>query len=493
MSYQKRDTIAQDLTSQSLEAIEDCTHGDWHLPDTLPNFEQVWEHTPERLKMSREGRRWITRPESFEIEKGISFDLLRIGLENICITTGGPGSGKSTALIRDYLSLPGLVMAPSGVAAQRLRKEMRVEASKLGMTAPNPQTIHSAMQIPVVGAPKWSDKNGKSNGKKRSDAYYIDEASMIDTDLFALLLRRIKKGAKIFLYGDPDQLPPVGWGSPFLSLCGRVGKHRHLEGNHRTKTNLNESIESIKKGEWPTTSSSWTEEVVAGDFGVGCRRAAMRAKEKGGQILCPWRASAQISGRILASLDRSKSKADFSSFLPGDEIVACHSIHQASVTNGVRYIFRGKDAHGGWRLMDMDSGSTFGISGRLVKKAATYSISDIKDPSEWETSTCFLFAGGLTIHKSQGSQYDNVILLIHDSANAEFYKRAMLYVAASRARQSVHVVWCCPPDRVEYLRNSLLKCGHDYMSNIPEVVKREKIRARLREFTEKSKNNKKKY
>jgi ATP-dependent exoDNAse (exonuclease V) alpha subunit len=69
----------------------------------------------------------------------------------------------------------------------------------------------------------------------------------------------------------------------------------------------------------------------------------------------------------------------------------------------------------------------------------------------------------------------------------------MLYVAASRARQSVHVVWCCPPDRVEYLRNSLLKCGHDYMSNIPEVVKREQIRARLREFTEKSKNNKKKY
>ena len=470
MKYQNRNMKKTDITSKVLEAIHGCDHGDYHLPDSLEGFDKLWEYTPEKFKHSREGRKWISRPEAEELELQISEDLKRIGEENICITTGGPGSGKSTMLVKDYIECPGKVMAPSGVAAQRLRNDLQAYCYERGITPPIPTTIHHAMQIPVKGAPKWTSSNGGSKGKKRADAYYIDEASMIDTKLFATLLKRIKKGARVYLYGDPDQLPPVGWGSPLLSLAGRVGKHRHLKGNHRAKGVLSDAIEKIQKGEWPEESPVWTEEVVSGDFGVGCRRAAMRAYTNKSQILTPWRASAQLSGRVLASMTRPKSKADYTSFLPGDEIVACHSMHQASVTNGVRYVFKGKTAHGGWRLQDMDSGITFSVGASLIKKASEYSIDKIKDPAEWETSSCFLFAGGLTVHKSQGSQYNNVVLLIHDTDNLEFYSKALAYVAASRAKESVHIVWCAEPERVPELKKALLTSGHDYMSNIPELL-----------------------
>ncbi len=470
MKYQNRNMKKTDITSKVLEAIHGCDHGDYHLPDSLEGFDKLWEYTPEKFKHTREGRKWISRPEAEELELQISEDLKRIGEENICITTGGPGSGKSTMLVKDYIECPGKVMAPSGVAAQRLRNDLQAYCYERGITPPTPTTIHHAMQIPVKGAPKWTSSNGGSKGKKRADAYYIDEASMIDTKLFATLLKRIKKGARVYLYGDPDQLPPVGWGSPLLSLAGRVGNHRHLKGNHRAKGVLSDAIEKIQKGEWPEESPVWTEEVVSGDFGVGCRRAAMRAYTNKSQILTPWRASAQLSGRVLASMTRPKSKADYTSFLPGDEIVACHSMHQASVTNGVRYVFKGKTAHGGWRLQDMDSGITFSVGASLIKKASEYSIDKIKDPAEWETSSCFLFAGGLTVHKSQGSQYNNVVLLIHDTNNLEFYSKALAYVAASRAKESVHIVWCADPERVPELKKALLKSGHDYMSNIPELL-----------------------
>ena len=476
MEIQQISKVKRNQNSKYLEVILNHPHNDYHIPFGADGFLDIWRNAPKHLKhKTPEGMLFVSRPDAEEIEKEIAYEIHRIGSNNFEFTTGGPGSGKSTKLVNDYTKNPGPVVAPSGVAAQRLAWDLMAVCTKFGQTAPEPSTIHSAFQIPVVGAPKWAQSNGRAKGKKRCDSVFVDEASMIDTQLFLTMLRRLKVGCKVFIYGDPDQLPPVGRGSPLLSLAGHVGKHVALKGNFRAQNQfLTDAISDLNEGKWPEDCQGFKTVRLNADFGAACRQTAMMAYTNGAQIITPWRASAQCSGRVHASLSRKERKtgkvADFTSFVKGDEIVSCHSIHAASVTNGVRYIYEGKTV-ANWKLKDVNNGSQFKVPISSIKKAAEFSMDQIKDPAEWETSSCFLFAGGLTIHKSQGSQYSSVVILIQDTKHLEFYSRAMTYVAASRAKHDVTVLISAAEDRVEEIKAALLKKSSKYISRVPEHLK----------------------
>jgi len=135
---------------------------------------------------------------------------------NLSIITGGPGTGKSTilkAVIEAYqIVYPDGVIAlgaPTGKASRRM-------AETTGMD--NAATLHSLLHLHGEDS-GWQEKRPLD-----ADLVIVDEASMVDMWLAHQMFMRLKKGAKLLIVGDADQLESVGAGSVFRELiqCGLV-------------------------------------------------------------------------------------------------------------------------------------------------------------------------------------------------------------------------------------------------------------------------------
>lgn len=149
-------------------------------------------------------------------------------LNNFTIITGGPGTGKTTTVakilaILYYLdpSLKVALAAPTGKAAARMAESLRntqlpVDASITAQfQSLTPSTIHRLLR---------SKKDSpyfvyNAENPLNYDVVIVDECSMIDVALFAKLLDAIGKGTRLILLGDKDQLASVEAGSLFGDLC----------------------------------------------------------------------------------------------------------------------------------------------------------------------------------------------------------------------------------------------------------------------------------
>ncbi|MBO5671430.1 MAG: AAA family ATPase, partial [Clostridia bacterium] len=125
----------------------------------------------------------------------------------VMVLTGGPGTGKTTALsgiiaLYQMLGVNYALAAPTGRAAKRISE----------LTGDEAKTIHRMLEMQYSGdsLPHFA-KN--ENQTLKYDAIICDEASMIDIDLMQALLRAIPDGCRLVLVGDADQLPPVGPGN----------------------------------------------------------------------------------------------------------------------------------------------------------------------------------------------------------------------------------------------------------------------------------------
>ncbi len=130
-----------------------------------------------------------------------------INKHNVCVITGGPGTGKTT-IIKSVIGLykkegkKVVLCAPTGRAAKKMTETTGTEA----------KTLHRLLQITKVNDAQYINNDLKIEPID-ADVIIVDEVSMIDVALMKYLLTAVYEGTKLVLVGDVDQLPSVGPGS----------------------------------------------------------------------------------------------------------------------------------------------------------------------------------------------------------------------------------------------------------------------------------------
>lgn len=170
--------------------------------------------------------------------------ILRGQNENLIIT-GGPGTGKTTVVLyilwkwlasnHEFLDWDIRLAAPSGKAADRMRESLinglngieesvcKGNGEKIYKKLSDLQssTIHRLLKfIPTSGTFKYN----RNNPFSENTLFVIDEASMIDISLFASFLQAVPARAKVFILGDPFQLPSVGAGAVLGEILSQENK-----------------------------------------------------------------------------------------------------------------------------------------------------------------------------------------------------------------------------------------------------------------------------
>lgn len=308
---------------------------------------------------------------------------------DLSIITGGPGTGK-TFIARHLIQAMGpqakvILAAPTGKAAARLQ-ELNREAPCM--------TMHALLGI------RGEYDFLKEGTYVKADLIVIDECSMLDVRLFAFFLSSVHKGTRIVLMGDRDQLPPVESGSLFADLVDLIPT-AHLTHSLRSDSQKILGLASaIKEGRW------------VGEIETQCdlwKEVAGKSWEKFRILSCvregPWGVNTlnQLLYERFRGVDAS---------IP---IMITRTDYTLGLYNGETGVLKNGEA-----IFTDKSNPQEG--GRRFTAAAL---------PAYEYAYC------LSVHKSQGSEFEEVLLLV--PPGSEVFGREMLYTGVTRARHSVKV------------------------------------------------------
>lgn len=342
--------------------------------------------------------------------------------ESICIVTGGPGTGKST-ILREALSRcranheSFVLCAPTGKAAKRMTETTGVEA----------KTIHRALGFnPETG---WT--RDEYNPLEES-VVFVDEASMIDVEIFARLLAAIRPGiTRLVLLGDSNQLPSVGPGfilgdlvSMDLVPCKVLTKvHRSAAGSwicrNAPKILKGDDLELATLPDFRFVYAEESAEVKV--------RCAEILRNTDAQILVPQKTGAAGTQAINEHIQEEMNplrpgeiewgKAP-DLLRPRDRVIHTRNNYDLGVFNG-----------------------EVGVVESVGNETLSVSFPDRSMPVVYTKPDAFdlKLAYALTIHKSQGSEWPWAIVVAHSTHHFMLTKR-LLYTAITRGKQGVVIV-----------------------------------------------------
>jgi exodeoxyribonuclease V alpha subunit len=345
----------------------------------------------------------------------------------VSVLTGGPGTGKTTALraLMSVLNAAGkrcLLAAPTGRAAKRLSEAAGQPAS----------TIHRLLGF----SPGEGFKHNAENPLP-ADLVVVDEASMLDLLLAHHLLKAIQPGAHLLLVGDVDQLPSVGAGDVLrdvidsrlapvtrLSVIFRQAAGSHIITNaHRINQGQMPNFPQDTRdfflfpAEAPEEAAAWVQEVV-------CQRIPQKFglhPVQDIQVLAPmYRGPAGVyalNESLQAALNppqagKPEKKLFGSLFRRGDKVMQVQNNYDKDVFNG--------DIGCVLDLDPVDQMMAVDFEGRRVEY-------------DWSEADQLVLAYAVTVHKAQGSEFPAVVIPLL-TAHYLMLQRNLLYTAVTRAK-----------------------------------------------------------
>lgn len=362
-------------------------------------------------------------------------EALRVVLENkVVVITGGPGVGKTT-LVNAILKVTGkktaklTLCAPTGRAAKRLSESTGREA----------KTIHRLLEFdPMTGG----FKRGAANPLD-TDLVVVDETSMVDVMLMSRLLAAIPLRAGLLLVGDADQLPSVGPGAVFTDIIAsetvpvvtlteifrQAAESQIIVNAHRINRGelpLNATGETLSDFYFVRASDSsdihqklmqMVTDRIPARFGLHPIRDI--------QVLTPMNRGGLGSRALNAALQealngRAKPKVSrFGSvYSPGDKVIQTVNNYDREVFNGDIGTISAINEEAERIVVDFDRRPVEYLFGELDELALAYATS---------------------IHKSQGSEYQTVVIPLA-MQHLALLEKNLLYTAVTRGKKLVVVI-----------------------------------------------------
>lgn len=446
--------------------LDDCEEKDWVVRITLGKREFVYlpeyylaeTYIAKKLAFMLRTSAQYEKDYSDEI-RGVEFseniqyeDLQRAAISacltgSVFILTGGPGTGKTTTLNGVIKILKAqkkriLLCAPTGRAAKRMSD----------LTGEPARTIHRLLEVDFTAKGELKFKRNETNPLP-ADVVIADEMSMVDALLMCSLVRAIKPTSKFIMVGDSNQLPSVGAGNVLKDLIAS-----HYIPSVELKEIFRQAAQSlivtnahrIVNGEFPVLDDRQNDfffmnKSLESDIaGLVIQLAKQRLPDTYGfspiddiQVLCPTKmgmaGTKELNKQLQSALNPpSQNKAELKFFdvifRTGDKVMQTKNDYDvlwtknnekgSGIFNGDIGIIRSVDHFSQNVTIDFEGRVAIYTSEMLRRLEHAYAI---------------------TIHKSQGSEYDAVIIPITAFTHNLLY-RNLLYTGVTRAKKMIIVI-----------------------------------------------------
>lgn len=446
--------------------LDDCEEKDWVVRITLGKREFVYlpeyylaeTYIAKKLAFMLRTSAQYEKDYSDEI-RGVEFseniqyeDLQRAAISacltgSVFILTGGPGTGKTTTLNGVIKILKAqkkriLLCAPTGRAAKRMSD----------LTGEPARTIHRLLEVDFTAKGELKFKRNETNPLP-ADVVIADEMSMVDALLMCSLVRAIKPKSKFIMVGDSNQLPSVGAGNVLKDLIAS-----HYIPSVELKEIFRQAAQSlivtnahrIVNGEFPVLDDRQNDfffmnKSLESDIAeLVIQLAKQRLPDTYGfspiddiQVLCPTKmgmaGTKELNKQLQSALNPpSQNKAELKFFdvifRTGDKVMQTKNDYDvlwtknnekgSGIFNGDIGIIRSVDRFSQNVTIDFEGRVAIYTSEMLRRLEHAYAI---------------------TIHKSQGSEYDAVIIPITAFTHNLLY-RNLLYTGVTRAKKMIIVI-----------------------------------------------------
>ncbi|MDE6020664.1 MAG: ATP-dependent RecD-like DNA helicase [Ruminococcus sp.] len=361
---------------------------------------------------------------------------------SIMIMTGGPGTGKTTTLnaiisLYEKQGCKVMIAAPTGRAAQRISD----------LTGYHAKTIHRLLEVEFDMTGETRFKHNEKN-PLICDVLVVDEMSMVDVLLFEGLLRALRLGCKVVLVGDSDQLPSVGAGNllgdlissgrvPVIALkqifrqaqesCIITNAHKIINGTYPDLTRKDADFfffQRLAHSDVTQLLLELVRERLPNAYGF--------SPTENIQVITPSRKGilgvVELNKLLQQAINPPKKgvsemRSMLYTFREGDKVM--------QMKNNYDIIWH-KDDEDGTGIFNGDIGKILSINRHSGEAVVEFDMRRVVYPFDMLEQLELAYA--ITVHKSQGSEFDAVIMPILDSF-PKLYYRNLLYTAVTRAKK----------------------------------------------------------
>ena len=424
-----------------------------------PNVNYSEEYIAKKLRsLSRE----VIQLSSMDISSLIQKVETRIGVRyadkqreaifrcmngGVTIITGGPGTGKTTVVkgiisIFNDLDLKTALAAPTGRAAKRMSEATGEEA----------KTIHRLLEM-ERGEGDEIKFNRNSRNPLDEKVIIVDEASMIDLSLMYALTQALKRGARLILIGDADQLPSVGAGNVLddLIASGAIDTVRLTEIFRQSKESLIvTNAHKVNNGESPILNVTDNDfffvrrenerdisDTVADLIMQRLPKTYGTAIKDKIQVISPSKRGAGGVELLNSALqERINPKATFKKEKASHGVIFREGDRVMQTVNNYDIEWE-KNGLSGFGIFNGDIGVIESID--LKRETIDIWFDDRFVRYDFENLDQLELSYAITVHKSQGSEYPVVIIPMY-SCPPMLMTRNLLYTAVTRAKKMVILV-----------------------------------------------------